>query len=466
MNQNQFQNIISDFEKYLKKNEKIVLGLSGGQDSIALLHLLLESKLELDIYACHLNHSLRGIDSDKDQEFVEKVCKEKNIPLFVKKISIARAAKRLKIGVEETGRVLRRKFFEKICDDIKAKKILLAHHLDDQVETFFMRLLRGSSLKGLQSMNISDGKYLRPLIPYRKVDLTNFLVTRKLDWIQDESNNLTDYTRNNIRKNLIPILEKFNPNIHSTIFNTLDLISQQNQQIGIQIASIEEKIIKQVSENEYVISTKGLFSLSDFEISEMFYRFFISKIGPKDFLSYKNINDLVKMTKSENASSEFFLTKNIKIEKGYEFLFIKTYFENKENHNLNISSEGIWKNDYLTVKISKENLNNEDNYLFFELPEDGFPINVRSFQNGDRIRLRGLKSPKKLHDIFIDNKIPKFIRTMLPIFEANGTIFHIHGVDINSSYKLKSYKKNSIGISVTSKNLDELIKSTILNQKN
>jgi|TARA_B100001029_G_C15063341_1_gene460677 tRNA(Ile)-lysidine synthase len=463
MKPNHFLNIDSELKKHLGHKATIVLGLSGGQDSMALLYLLMESQLKLKIYACHLNHCLRGNNSERDQEFVEKVCDENEIPLFTKRTDISRVAKGLKIGVEQAGRIARRRFFEKVCKKVKGKKILLAHHLDDQVETFFMRLLRGSSLKGLQSMSVNEGLYLRPLIKYSKKELMNFLITRKIEWVQDESNDLTDYTRNNIRKNLIPMMEKFNPNLNSTISNTLDLITKQNEHVYLHIESIQDSIVKQISDSEFVISIQNLLSLSDFEASEVFYRFFTNKLGPKDFLSYRNINDLVNMIKSKNASWELFLTKNIKIEKGYEFLFIKTQASKIYDLNLNISSEGVWTNNNLVVKIAKDNSDTNGEYLFFELQNINFPISVRNFQEGDRISIKGLKSPKKLHDIFIDNKIPKFIRRMLPIFEANGQIFHVHGVNLNTSFKLENYKKNSIGISVTCKTLDKLIENTIFN---
>jgi len=127
--------------------------------------------------------------------------------------------------------------------------------------------------------------------------------------------------------------------------------------------------------------------------------------------------------------------------------------------DLNILCEGVWENDNLEIKITKENFDDNLNYVFFDLSKMKFPISVRNFQNGDRMKLKGMRSQKKLQDIFIDNKIPRFIRARLPVFESEGKIFHIHGVNINSSLRLKTYQENSIGISVKSTKLDKLIQN-------
>jgi len=459
MRRNLLPSLNSELGKYLKKKDKIVIGVSGGGDSMALLHLLIRSPLNLSISVCHFNHCLRGAESDKDEKFVEDLCNKKKIPFYVKKFDISRASVYLKKGVEETSRLFRRKFLKKIQEETKSKKILLAHHSNDQVETFFMRLLRGSSLKGLQSMKIDEGLYLRPLLHVSKSEITEFLVSENIQWVEDETNTWDRYTRNDIRKNLIPILEKFNPNLNSTISNTIKLIGKQNSYIESHIETIEPSLIKEVSEHEFVILIDSLLALSEFEAEEVLFKFLSKKIGPRGFIGYKNINSIIKLINSSSASGELFLTGNIKVEKGYNFLFIKTKISADTNFNLNISSEGKWENEDLEIKVQKDNFENRNEYIFFDLSKMKFPINVRNFQDGDRMKLKGMKSSKKLQDIFIDNKIPRFIRARLPIFESEGGIFHIHGINVNSPLRLKKHQENSIGISVKSENLDKLIRN-------
>ena len=458
MRRNLFQSISSELEKYLKKGDKVVIGLSGGRDSVALLHTLIRSPLALSIFACHFNHYLRK-NSETDQKFVESLCRANKIPLYVKKLDIKRASRHLNKGIEETGRVFRRKFLENIQMSTGSKHILLAHHSDDQIETFFMRLLRGSSLKGLQSIKILEGPYFRPMISFTKNQITDFLISENLDWIEDESNSDIKYTRNNIRENLIPLLKQFNPNLNSIISNTLQMIAEQNKYIDERLSGLEPSLIKEVSDYEFVASIQDILNLSDFEIKEILYRFFLTKIGPKDFISFRNIDDILRLIKSSSASWEFLLTNNIKIEKGYNFLCIKTQKYMDPVLDLNILCEGVWENDNLEIKITKENFDDNLNYVFFDLSKMKFPISVRNVQDGDRMKLKGMRSPKKLQDIFIDNKIPRFIRARLPVFESEGKIFHIHGVNINSSLRLKTYQENSIGISVKSTKLDKLIQN-------
>ncbi len=459
MRRNLLTSLNSELEKHLKKKDKIVVGVSGGGDSTALLHLLIRSPLNLAISVCHFNHCLRGAESDKDEKFVEDLCNKKKIPFYVKKFDILRASVYLKKGVEETSRLFRRKFLKRIQEETKSKKILLAHHSNDQVETFFMRLLRGSSLKGLQSMKVDEGSYLRPFLHVSKTEITEFLVSESIQWVEDETNTWDKYTRNNIRKNLIPILEKFNPNLNSTISNTIELIGKQNGYMESHIKAIGSSLVKEVSEHEFVILIDSLLALSEFEVEEVLFRFLSKKAGSRDFIGYKNIKDIVKLITSPSASGELFLAGNIKVEKGYNFLFIKTKISTSMNFHLNIASEGKWKNEDLEIKIQKDNFERGNEYIFFDLSKMKFPINVRNFQDGDRMKLKGMKSSKKLQDIFVDNKIPRFIRARLPIFESQGSIFHIHGINVNSPLRLKRYQENSIGISVKSENLDKLIKN-------
>ena len=322
-----------------------------------------------------------------------------------------------------------------------------------------MRLLRGSSMKGLQSMKVDEGLYLRPLLHVSKNQITDFLISENIQWVEDRTNTWDRHTRNNIRKNLIPILDKFNPNLNSTISNTIELIRKQNSYIESHIKTIGPSLIKEVSEHEFVILIDNLLALSEFEAEEVLFRFLSTKIGPRDFIGYKNIKDIVKLISSSSASGELFLAGNIKVEKGYNFLFIKTKATTSANFNLNIASEGKWENEGLEIKIHKNNFKNRNEYIFFDLSKMKFPINVRNFKDGDRMKLKGMKSSKKLQDIFVDNKIPRFIRARLPIFESQGSIFHIHGINVNSPLRLKKYQEDSIGISVKSENLDKLIKN-------
>lgn len=205
-------------QKILAKvpNRKMVLGLSGGPDSVFLLHILRDKK----IIAAHLNHQIRQ-DSDSDQEFVEKLCNKLQIPLETLKVNIMEKSHEIRRGWEETGRIYRYEFFKKIAKKHRATTIVTAHHADDNLETILMNFTRGGGLKALTGMQTEDKidnkKLLRPLLSVSKEQILEYLDYYGIKYRQDMSNFDTKYTRNNLRHEVIPKLTEINPNIASTV---------------------------------------------------------------------------------------------------------------------------------------------------------------------------------------------------------------------------------------------------------
>lgn len=453
MTQALYQNLNSNIEKFLKKNQKIVLGVSGGQDSCVLLDLLLKSDLDLKIYVCHFNHMIRGSRSDSDETFVRNICQKKSLPFYTKKFDIRRASRLLKAGIEVTARLYRKKFFEEVANKTNSAFIVLGHHSNDQIETFLMRLIRGSSSKGLTSMTILEGIYLRPLLDVTKVEIEEYSNDNNISWVEDETNSDESYTRNNIRKNLVPFFFKLNPNFDQTLKNNLRHMSEQNTFIDTHIKILEKKIILHIDDNNFILPLKNFNKLSIFEKKELLFNFLSNKVGKETFISFKNISDIVGLASSKNASGKFFLTTQIQIQKGYDFLFIQLNESINNQYYIEINSEGSWKDKDLIVEINKSQ---NTNAKFFNFSTNKINIKVRNFKNGDRIRLKN-SYEKKLQDIFVDNKIPQFIRSKLPVFETNGEIFYVYGLDVDTAFFTDKINQNSIGISVYNKNLNKLI---------
>lgn len=197
--------VLKNLENHLKKNDTVILALSGGPDSVFLLEML--KKLPLKIIAAHVNHHLRK-ESDKDQKFVENLHKT-----ITKSAKIAELSRKNKAGIEETGRKIRYKFFQKLAKTHKAKYILAAHHADDNLETIIHNLTRGTTLKGLAGMEELNKNLFRPLLEITKDEIITYLNLRKIPYLTDKSNKDTTYKRNDIRKNIIPHLKKLNPNL-------------------------------------------------------------------------------------------------------------------------------------------------------------------------------------------------------------------------------------------------------------
>jgi tRNA(Ile)-lysidine synthase len=221
--------------KLIIKNDRLLLGLSGGSDSIALLFILkkLQTKIGFSLGLAHLNHALRGFASDKDERFVRKLAEKYQLPVFTKKVNIKEFAKEQRLSLEDGARRSRYDFFIDTANKNKFNKVALAHTQDDQVETVLLKLLRGSGLTGLCGMPqvrpLSENlKIIRPLLNLTKNELLTYCRENKLKWREDRSNQSSDFTRNRLRNKIIPLLKKINPGLNNTFIKMTTVLKEDD----------------------------------------------------------------------------------------------------------------------------------------------------------------------------------------------------------------------------------------------
>lgn len=212
------------FDLYIKKDNKVILGLSGGPDSIFLLNILY--KFKIPTIAAHVNHNLRDQESDLDQKFAEDSCKDLDIPFEILSSDILKLSGERKEGVEETGRKERYKFFQKLAKKHKASYIVTAHHADDNTETVILNLIRGSGLEGLSGMKTIENNIFRPLLDVTKQEIIDYLDSKKIPYVNESSNLDRKYRRNFIRHEIIPKFEELNPNLAKTISKNSKIIRE------------------------------------------------------------------------------------------------------------------------------------------------------------------------------------------------------------------------------------------------
>ena len=215
------EEVLETIKKYnlIEKGDKVVLGVSGGPDSISMLNIFyeLKDKLEIEIFVAHINHGLRE-NAKIDEEFVRDFCKKRNIECFVLNADVGKLAKEEKTGLEETGRKVRYEFFDEVLNKTSSNKIAIAHNMNDNAETVIMNIIRGSGLAGIKGIEPKNGKYIRPLIESKREDIEKYCEEEKLNPRHDESNDINIYTRNKIRNVAIPYIKReLNPNIIDTI---------------------------------------------------------------------------------------------------------------------------------------------------------------------------------------------------------------------------------------------------------
>lgn len=326
------EKVIDTIKKYklIEKGDKIVLGVSGGPDSIAMLDILkdLRDIMEFKIYVCHLNHMIRGQDAINDQKYVEQYCNKNQIEFFTKNVNIIEIANNQKIGTEECGRNARYQFFEEVLTKTNSNKIATAHNKNDNAETVLMHLLRGSGISGLKGiMPIRNNQYIKPLIECDRNEIEEYCKEKKLNPCIDKTNFENTYTRNKIRNIVIPYIKKeFNPNIIETLSRLSEVVSSEDEFLDKITQKEFENLV--LFEGKLQINLKlKQFNLLDNVLKNRLILLTTKKLfGTVNGIEKINIDDIIKMC-NKNIGNKFLMpNKNLKVmikDKKISFIVIK-----------------------------------------------------------------------------------------------------------------------------------------------
>lgn len=323
------EEVLKTIETYnlIEMNDKIVIGVSGGPDSICLLHVLygLKEKLGIEIVVAHVNHMLRDV-ADLETEYVQNFCKKLGIQCYVKKADILEISKTQKKGTEEVGRQVRYDFFDEVAKKTNSNKIATAHNSNDRAETVILNILRGSGLSGLKGIEpIRDNKYIRPLINTDRQDIENYCNDNKLEPKYDKTNNENIYTRNKVRNTVIPYIKKeFNPNIIKTINRLSSLATEENEYL--QAITKQEFKNLLIEKTENIILDLHKFNSLNLVIKRRLILYTINEVlHTTNGIEKVNIDDIIKLCKNNIGNKYLLPIKEIKIyvKKG-KIYFIKT----------------------------------------------------------------------------------------------------------------------------------------------
>ena len=440
-----FREILNINKKYnlIENDDIIVVGFSGGPDSVFLVEMLkkLQHFFNFKIYLVHINHLLRGEDADSDENFSFEYAKKNNLEIFIKRISVKEIAKEVGKTLEEVGREERYKFFSEIYEKVGATKIATAHNKDDQIETFLFRLIRGTSLQGLEGIKIKNNNVIRPISEIYKKDILEYLNKNEIQYKIDKTNFENEFTRNSIRLDLIPFIEeRYNIKFKDKIFSLIEEIRENNQNNSLNLSDYTD------SENRIILEKTKF--LSNFDKKNLLSLF----LNKKNIEVNRNKIDEISSLIKSNGTKKIDLDKSYRIVKDYTYLYIEDKKENCVINNnviqVKIPSEQIFDNFKITVS-TVENLDipkQKNQYLLDAIYND--IIEVRYRKEGDRIFL-GEKHSKKIKEIFIDQKIPKDIRDRLPIFLYNNTIFWIYNVKKAYIPKINKNENKLIKVLIT-----------------
>ena len=304
------EQVLSTIKKYnlIENGDRIVIGVSGGPDSISLLHILnkLKKELNFEIYVAHINHMIRE-EADEETKYVKDFCKKLNIECFVKRIDVKKIANNLKRGTEETGRKIRYEFFSEVLEKTSSNKIATAHNNNDKVETILMNILRGSGTSGLKGIEaIRDKKYIRPLIEVSREEIEKYCIDNDLNPKIDESNNENIYTRNKIRNVVIPYIKKeFNPNILKTINRLSEVATEENEYLNNVVKDIFSKLLIENIESKQIILNLKEFNRLELVIKRRVILYTISELmHSTEGIEKVNIDDIIKLC-SNNIGNKY-----------------------------------------------------------------------------------------------------------------------------------------------------------------
>jgi len=423
------RNTIEQFHMFTK-DAKIIVGLSGGADSVALLHVLCSMKEAWSITAVHVHHGLRGEEADRDAAFAKAFCEKLGVPCIVRKVDVKAEAKARKLGEEETGRILRYEVFREVAG--KDGFIAVAHHQKDQAETVLMRLCRGTGLTGLVGMSPVRGNICRPLLFCSRREIEEYCRDNDLNWREDATNQEDTYTRNKLRLKVLPVLEEINLRAVEHISETAELLSIEEDFLEQQAAACYESV--KLSEMEVALDRRKLLELHP-AMRKRVLRKAMAEFLSAD-VSQVQIEALEDLLEKETGKSRDFL-EGIHAENRYDALVLSMKQERVEGYQaaLPLGESVFLSGKGLKVTAwtgEKEEFLPEDTKCF-DLDKIQGELCCRTRKTGDFIALKNGR--KKIKDLFIDEKVPRAERDTFPLIAIGEEVLWAVGLRVSEKYQ-------------------------------
>ena len=454
-----FEKTLSTIKKYnlIEKGDKIVLGLSGGPDSVCLLHLLNRMKdvLDIEVYAAHLNHQIRGMEAQKDALYVSDLCERLGITFFVKSIDVPKYCKENKLSIEEGARKLRYEMFFEIKESLNADKIAIAHNMNDQAETVLMRMMRGTGLQGLKGIDyMRDGVIIRPILDIERADIEAYCEEHKLTPRIDATNLETIYTRNKIRLELIPYMkENFNSNVTESIVRMSNSLKSDNDFIEEEAIKAFDKVSSK-NEDELEIKLNNYINLHKSLKSRIIRHGIKYVLGDTNFIDQKHIEEVMELENENKLDKKIVLPRGLFVYRKKDKLLFTTKeivfeeiefsYELPKNGFVKINEANIIiETEVMTISRYKA-LKKDKSLKWFDCNKIKGGLVVRSRKSGDKIKLS--MGSKKLKQLFIDLKIPKEERDRIPVLQDDNGILCVGNFRNSEEYKVDENTKEVLKI--------------------
>lgn len=443
--------MINKIEKSLRNHglmpkRSVLVGLSGGADSVALLDIMckLGEKYDFTVCAAHINHGLRGDDAENDEKFSAELCRRMGVECYIMRADVRKAAETDGVSEELAGRRVRYDFFDKIMAEHSIEYTATAHHKNDNAETLLMNFMRGSGIAGLCGIPYKRERYIRPLLDVTREEIEQYCVTNGLEYVTDKTNFENNYTRNKIRNILIPLIRReFNPNFTDTVTANSEIIRSDEEFINSYAAERYDSIvtddgadIEELNRLHYAVA------------SRIIRRMIENVCGIADISSavIKGVHDICTKNKTGLYAP---ITSGVAARTQYGRLIIEREAGECEDFAYTIK---IGESMYIpqlgyTVSVQYADCRQNDGGRYFSIPDDVGSIVIRNRRRGDVFNPSGMSGMKKVKDYMINEKIPRDKRSRVGIAEIDGRIawlvgyrndgrfnFHDKGIKIYISY--------------------------------
>lgn len=443
--------------KLIENGDKVIVGVSGGPDSVCLLHVLnsLCAELNMELFAVHVNHMLRGEESECDEKYVTELCQSMYIPLYKISVDIKSIASKEGISLEEAGREARYKHFDLCADRVGASKITVAHNKNDQAETVLMHLIRGSGLTGLKGMDYVRGRIIRPLLEIGREEIECYCEEHSLNPRIDSSNLKSIYTRNKVRLDLIPYInELFHTNIVDGIHTLSFLIKDDHDFVEKEAKNLYNDSIIESNLDEVKLDIKRISGFHPAMLKRVIRNAIMDVKGEMKGIESIHVEEILHLVKAGRTGAQIHLPYQLRALRSYDILRISRLpdkqVEPVDELILIPGKTCVKALDSWLEAVVEERTDGMEPYKdiesqvfeqFFDYEKCGMGINIRTRKDGDIFKPYRSNGTKKLKEYLIDHKIPREIRSKLPLIAKNNEILWIVGYKISDKFKVTENTK-------------------------
>jgi tRNA(Ile)-lysidine synthase len=448
----------------LSGEERVLVALSGGPDSVCLLYVLknLRDEFRLDLHALYADHGLRPEETSVEIEFCRKLCEKLDLPFITKSIDVKSYVKERRINRQEAARELRYQVFEETAFEINAKKLALGHTADDQAETLLMRIMRGSGPTGLSGIPPVRGKFIRPLIEIERQQIEMYLQKEKIDYIVDSSNLKEDYLRNKVRLSFMPMIRAVNPNIIDTLSRTAAIFREEERYFEILVTKTLIRLISRKTNSRIELFLGPLEAMEKVILRRTLRRAIDETRGLRG-IDFIHVEDIIYLIKKGKAGDRLCLPKGMRAIKDYSVLILTSEPPlTLDKYTLEVPGKLVLKEEgvFIAASIYENKLSEIKDFklttldarlgttIVLDAEKMIFPLIVRSREKGDFFYPLGFGKKKKLQDFFVDEKVPRDERDAVPLVVSGEDIVWVVGYRGDERFKVTDETKKVLRLEV------------------